>query len=517
MLSWNIWHGARHPGVEKGVNQAVAFIKHTDADIITMQETYGSGPTIADRAGYYFYQRSDNLSIMSKYPIEDTHPLFRALWFGGATIRLSEQQKLNAFCVWLNHLPAWGRNHRAEVASAEALVEAEWKTRAAEIKAILTELQPFVDSADQVPLLIGGDFNSPSLLDWGQDTAEWHNGLEVRWPVSEQMLDKGFTDAYRAIHSDPTKHSKHELWSADAERLTFRIDYLYSLGDKIEVRDARMMNVHEGEWPSDHPAVLATYQLRHEKEEPTDTVDSKWKLVWEDEFDEDQLDAEKWTRCQRGRPAWRDTMSDDPRLLKIEDGILHLRGIANDLEDDPAPFLTAGVSSKNKYSFQYGKVQIRARFKSAQGAWPALWMLGTEKGWRGKGEIDLMEHLNFDDFVYQTVHSEYTLRIDKTNTPKRYTKSKIQKDEWNTYGCEWDENQIVFTVNDEPTLTYPRMPSKGEKQWSFDQPFYFILSMQIGGSWVNGSGPTNPDHYPAGMEIDWIRVYQQHQGEGAQN
>lgn len=261
VLSWNIWHGARHPGTVKGINQAVDFIKNTEADIITMQETYGSGPTIADRAGYYFYQRSDNLSIMSKYPIEQTHPLYRALWFGGATIRLSKRQTINVFCLWINHLPAWRRNSQADGATAEALVSAEWKTRAKEMKSILAELKPFIDSVDQTPLLVGGDFNSPSMLDWGKETAHWHHGLEVRWPVSEQMLEQGFADAYRTIHSDPTQHTPHELWDEDAQRLTYRIDYLYSLGKQLQVVDATMMNTHKGEWPSDHPAVLATYQL----------------------------------------------------------------------------------------------------------------------------------------------------------------------------------------------------------------------------------------------------------------
>ena len=53
---------------------------------------------------------------------------------------------------------------------------------------------------------------------------------------------------------------------------------------------------------------------------------TEWKLLWQDEFSADQLDAAKWSRCRRGRPAWRDTMSDDPRLLQIKDGVLHLRG-----------------------------------------------------------------------------------------------------------------------------------------------------------------------------------------------
>lgn len=236
---------------------------------------------------------------------------------------------------------------------------------------------------------------------------------------------------------------------------------------------------------------------------------SEWKLVWSDEFSGETLDNTKWARCQRGTPDWQNTMSGDPRLLRIEDGVLRLLGIANDdKEKDPAPYLTAGITSEGRFAFTYGKVDIRARFRSAQGAWPALWMLGTEGGWPDNGEIDLMEHLNFDEIVYQTVHSKYTLKIDKTGMPKKGGTAKIRRDEWNTYGCEWNENQIVFLVNGEPTHTYPRVPEKGSAQWPFKQPFYFILSMQIGGGWVNGSGPTNPAHYPAWMEIDWIRVWQ---------
>jgi len=234
-----------------------------------------------------------------------------------------------------------------------------------------------------------------------------------------------------------------------------------------------------------------------------------WKLVWEDDFTDPKLNEAVWSRCWRGKSDWNNTMSQDPRLLEIRDGVLHLRGIVNDKKaEDPVPYLTAGVTSKGKFTFKYGKVQIRTRFKSAQGAWPALWMMGAEKGWPANGELDLMEHLNFQDKVFQTVHSVYTLKIDKTNTPKKGSTAKIKRDEWNTYGCEWDADKVVFTVNGKPSHTYPRVAAKGEKQWPFNQPFYFLLSMQVGGGWVNGSGPTNPEHYPAGMEIDWVRVYE---------
>jgi beta-glucanase (GH16 family) len=234
-----------------------------------------------------------------------------------------------------------------------------------------------------------------------------------------------------------------------------------------------------------------------------------WKLVWEDDFAGDVLNEKNWSRCWRGTADWNNTASQDPELVKVENGVLRLIGIENkDREKDSAPYLTGALNSKGKFSFQYGKVQVRARFKSAQGAWPALWMLGAEKGWPANGEIDLMEHLNFDDKVYQTVHSEYTVKIDKTNTPRKGGTAKINRDDWNTYGCEWTEDKIVLTVNGKPAHTYPRVPEKGEKQWPFNQPFYFILSMQIGGNWVNSKGATNPEHYPAWLEVDWVRVYQ---------
>lgn len=235
---------------------------------------------------------------------------------------------------------------------------------------------------------------------------------------------------------------------------------------------------------------------------------AEWKLVWSDEFNGSKLNPENWARCPRGTPDWCNTMSPAPELLKLENGILTLYGVENKTQpDDPAPYLTAGITSKGKFEFRYGKVEIRARVKSAKGAWPALWMLGKNGGWPGNGEIDLMEHLNFDRVVYQTVHSDFTVKQGRTLDPVSSETARINRDDWNTYGCEWDENEIVFTVNGKKTFTYPRLEKEGKTQWPFDQPFYFIFSMQIGGDWVNRGNPTDPDDYPAGMAIDWVRVY----------
>lgn len=235
-----------------------------------------------------------------------------------------------------------------------------------------------------------------------------------------------------------------------------------------------------------------------------------WKLVWSDEFNGKTIDSSKWSPCERGKSDWDDTMSREPKCYKIGGGTLRLIGLVNpDLTKDPSPFITGGVTSKGKYHIQHGNVLIRARFKSAKGAWPALWLLGTNGRWPHNGEIDLMEHLNFDDKVYQTIHSFYANEVDKTQkNPPKGTTAPIRRDAFNTYGAEWDENRIVFLVNDKATLTYPRVPEKGPEQWPFDQPFHLILSMQIEGKWV---GRADPKDYPADLEIDWVRVYQKAQ------
>ena len=234
-----------------------------------------------------------------------------------------------------------------------------------------------------------------------------------------------------------------------------------------------------------------------------------WQIIWQDNFDGSELDTTKWTLIPPNTADWGNYMTSDQQCYTISDGKLFLKGINNkDTLSDPRPFLTGGVYTKGKFAFQYGKIEIHAKLECAQGAWPAMWMLSELKKYKEyprNGEIDIMEHLNFDDIIYQTTHSYYTLELKQKDNPPYYGTTKVDIDQFNTYGLEWYPDKLVFTLNDEETFTYPRVEGVDPSQWPFDQAFYVLIDQQLGGSWV---GKVNPDDLPVQMIIEFVKVYQ---------
>ena len=230
-----------------------------------------------------------------------------------------------------------------------------------------------------------------------------------------------------------------------------------------------------------------------------------WKLVWTEDFDGKDIDESVWSRVPRGRSDWNDMMSLRPDLAFIEDGLLVLLGKNNDgSSSDTTVFVTGGVASKGKKSFSLAKFEVKAKFNCVDGFWPALWLMPDgNMPWPNGGEIDIMEHLNADSLIYQTVHSVYTLNVD-SDSPHGST-ARIDPGDWNIYSTEVYRDSICMYTNGEKTMTYSRMEGvENQFPWS-DHPFYFILSNQLGGSWV---GPVSPEQLPSELRIDWIKVYQ---------
>lgn len=233
----------------------------------------------------------------------------------------------------------------------------------------------------------------------------------------------------------------------------------------------------------------------------------EYKLVWKEDFKEKSIDDGKWSKIPRGKSDWNRYMSSHESLYEIKKGKLILHGIVNNgvEPNDTAKFLTGGVFTKGKLSMRYGKVEIKAKLEGAQGAWPAIWMLPEKGKWPNAGEIDILERLNHDGFVYQTVHTHYTFNLKEKNNPPHSGKADIKGDKYNIYGVEILPDKIVFSVNGKVTHTYPKIDTDKEGQFPFGTPYYILIDMQIEGAWV---GKANIEELPVKMMIDWVKVYE---------
>ena len=262
VLAWNIWHGGRRKGKDEGVRRVVDVIRSSGADIVLMQETYGSGPRISARLGFDYYLRSSNLSIMSRYPIRNVHRLFSSFHFGGATIELKPGVEIQAYSLWIHYLPDVGKELEDGFTAAQ-IVAADQETRGSQIDSILAELLPHLDRAPAVPVIIGGDFNSGSHLDWTEQAAHLDNHMSrvVGWPVSVAMQRNGFEDSYRLAKPDPVA-APGLTWSPEfPDSHQDRIDYVYMRAGDWKVLDSKVLATHPDGWPSDHAAGLSTLEL----------------------------------------------------------------------------------------------------------------------------------------------------------------------------------------------------------------------------------------------------------------
>ncbi|MBR5324639.1 MAG: glycoside hydrolase family 16 protein [Muribaculaceae bacterium] len=252
----------------------------------------------------------------------------------------------------------------------------------------------------------------------------------------------------------------------------------------------------------------------------TITIDNQYTkeyiLEWSDEFEERQLDERVWSKIEpyeSGNPDWRKNISTYDGCFDFRDGNIVLRGIRNPGEAetlDTRTYLCGGIESWGKKSFKDGRVEIRAKTTSARGAWPALWMMPEDQsaGWPGCGEIDIFEHLNYDSFVYQTLHSNYTYNVNKEN-PLSHITASVDVSDYNVYGVELASDTIKLMLNDNVTMAYPNIGATD--QFPYSKEFYLILDMQLGGSWV---GSVTGENLPVEMYLDWVRFYKRYETGG---
>ena len=121
------------------------------------------------------------------------------------------------------------------------------------------------------------------------------------------------------------------------------------------------------------------------------------------------------------------------------------------------------------------------------------------------GEINIIEHLNFDNIIYQTTHSYYALALGQKNNPPHHGTAKTDKNKSNTFSLAWYPDKLVFTLDGIATFIYPKVKGVDNSQWPCDQPFQILIDRQLGGSCI---GEVKAKDLPVNMIVDWVKVYQ---------
>jgi alkaline phosphatase D len=289
VLVWNTERGSNPYGPD-GKERVLRVVRDSRADVVLWQESYpleGTeqtlGAWVAERLGWQCWQHeSPHLAVASRFERIDGD--FHHPWHGlGARLKDGRGREFLAWSVWLDHRspPQWAT--LAEPPPDDAEVLAGEATRFEQAQALLDTLDARGQLAADLPLLVGGDWNTSSHLDWTAATAAvFPQRRALPLPVSRLMQGAGFADTFRAVHPDPVVvpgNTWTPLWTTDPESGRAdppeRIDRLYvrnPLGRAglhplratvlpENPADARLPR-ESSPFPSDHAATLIEFEWR---------------------------------------------------------------------------------------------------------------------------------------------------------------------------------------------------------------------------------------------------------------
>lgn len=246
---------------QRGLTNIAEAIRRSGADVIGLQEIAGSPAAITLLATNLGFHRLPGISVISRYPILGPAVPGAGEVQNGVTIELSPGQRVHLFNCHLAPFP-YGPYYIRDGQPSNAVIQLENTTRLPQITNLLSIMAPYL--ATDEPCFLTGDFNAPSHVDYAN----------FPWPVSTAVHAAGLSDSYRLLHSTnrlfPPAFAFNEpgiTWTPDGAALdnTFdRIDFVYfSNGDGVTALTSAEQDARNNlsPWPSDHRAVVSTFQL----------------------------------------------------------------------------------------------------------------------------------------------------------------------------------------------------------------------------------------------------------------
>jgi beta-glucanase (GH16 family) len=250
-----------------------------------------------------------------------------------------------------------------------------------------------------------------------------------------------------------------------------------------------------------------------------------WVEIWSDEFDGPagaRIDSSKWRYdtadgCANRNCGWgnneKEYYSDAPDNIALN-GQGQVMIVARRAPSGltcyygPCRYTSAKITTSGKMEVAPGRVEARIKLALGQGLWPAFWMLGRNVpavGWPACGELDIMENRGS---AATTTSSAVHGPGYSGNTPFAHLHSLAHgtvSDAFHTFAVEWDSQYVRFFVDDTAHYTVARSDVEHFGKWVFDQSFFLILNLAVGGTF--DADPQSDAIFPATMLVDYVRVY----------
>jgi beta-glucanase (GH16 family) len=230
--------------------------------------------------------------------------------------------------------------------------------------------------------------------------------------------------------------------------------------------------------------------------------------VWADEFNGTAIDRSLWSFDYGPANDCVHYFTDRPENVRVQDGTLRI--IARREPYKGYNYTAALLKTSRSAYWRYGRIEARIKLPSTNGFVPAFWMMPEEDlygWWPLSGEIDIMEHpTNQVDKIFGTVHTRAYNAFTGSMPQGGSIRIPDAEATFHVYAIQWTPDKVDFYVDEQKYFTFANDQS-GLAAWPFDQPFYLILSMGVGGGWVGNPDATSL--FPAVMEVDYVRVYQE--------
>lgn len=237
-----------------------------------------------------------------------------------------------------------------------------------------------------------------------------------------------------------------------------------------------------------------------------------YSLVWSDEFAGSQVDANSWNfESGNGSGGWGnhelEYYTNSPKNVFVSNGNLVIEARKESLNG--FNYTSTRMTTQNKKSFTFGRIDIRAKLPVGKGIWPALWMLGSNistVNWPACGEIDIMELIGKDpNTVHGTLHWGSSGATHASKGEAYTSTSGDFSQKFHVFSLIWVKDSMKFLVDDHLYFTFSKS-DVGSASYPFNDPQFFIFNVAVGGDW-----PGSPDastSFPQRMFVDYVRVYQ---------